>query len=372
MTVTENDSQDIEKFVEFRVSPKIVEEKVELRKQKTTLVGIHERKNVCIPTITKILKSELGDSYDEYLCVKRTPITTILKKKIVKLRKQFNSIRRISKRTDLTLAKVTTILLEELGEEYNKYYVLKNISEEIARIIIVLKNKGYKIDQISLKTGISTTKLNAFFKDNSLQVFKKIFKELNRKISNEIRKEIFSLYHKLRDHVRIYYRNTVRLLPVVIYIVFKINGLPIHSKEIINSSVHTQTQFRDCLFEVVKHCPEYVTRDRLKIVRKKISSVVTHFHFDFEFFQTSNSLLKKFWSNISNTTENILAGVISVLTMIKLDIHYVNYNDICKYLNIGQSTVFYQVKNKILRPLHIEGFNGFKRSPELLLPLLKT
>ncbi len=122
--------------------------------------------------------------------------------------------------------------------------------------------------------------------------------------------------------------------------------------------------------EVVKHCPEYVKRDRLKIVRKKIFSVITHFHFDSKFLEASSSLLKKFWNNISNTTENILAGVISILTMIKLDIPYVNYNDICKYLNIGQSTVFYQVKNKILRPLHIEGFNGFKKSPKLLLPLL--
>ena len=215
-----------------------VQEIVELRKQKTTLKDIREQKNVSISTISKILKRELGDSYNNYLCIKNTPITPSLKKEVVKLRKQFISLKMISKQTDLTLVKVTTILLEELGEEYDKYYTLKNISEETARIIIVLKNKGYKIDQISLKAGISTTKLNTFFKDSSLQVFKKIIKGLKRKISNEIREEIFSLYHKLRDHVRIYYRNTVKLLPVVIYIVFKINGLPIHSKEIINCSVH--------------------------------------------------------------------------------------------------------------------------------------
>ena len=87
---------------------------------------------------------------------------------------------------------------------------------------------------------------------------------------------------------------------------------------------------------------------------------MTHFQFDPEFLQVSNSLLKKFWSYISNTTDNILAGVISVLTMVKLDTQSIHYYDVCKYLSIGMSTVFYQVKDKILKPLHIKGFNGFK------------
>ena len=103
------------------------------------------------------------------------------------------------------------------------------------------------MDYISIKTGISPPKLKAFFKDSSPQVFKKVIKKLNRKISNEVHEEIFSLYYKLWDRVRLYYKNAVRLLPVVIYIVFKIKGLPIHSKEIINSSVHTQKQFIDYL-----------------------------------------------------------------------------------------------------------------------------
>ncbi|KKM81154.1 hypothetical protein LCGC14_1332690 [marine sediment metagenome] len=44
-----------------RIPPETVQEIVELRKQKTNLKGICEQKNVSVPTISKILKRELGD-----------------------------------------------------------------------------------------------------------------------------------------------------------------------------------------------------------------------------------------------------------------------------------------------------------------------
>ena len=74
------------------------QEIVELRKQKTTLKGVREQKNVSVPTISKILKRELGDSYNNYLCIENTPITPNLKKEVVKLRKQFISLKMISNR----------------------------------------------------------------------------------------------------------------------------------------------------------------------------------------------------------------------------------------------------------------------------------
>ncbi|KKK56921.1 hypothetical protein LCGC14_3059670, partial [marine sediment metagenome] len=184
------------------------------------------------------------------------PIAPSLKERVVRLRKQFNTIKQISKQTHFAFFTVSDILSEEFGEEYEKYNLFKMISEDTARSIVVLKNKGYKIDQISLRTGISTDKLNSFFNESSPQGFKIITKKLNRKISNEIRRKIFNLYRRLWDRVGIYYKKAIRLLPIVIYIVFKMNGLQIHSKEIIDSSDLTQKQFRNCLLEVVRHCPE--------------------------------------------------------------------------------------------------------------------
>ncbi len=353
-----------------QISPEIVKEIVELRKQKTTLEAIRDKKNVSVTTISKILRRELGDSYDDYICKKTEPITPSLKSKVVKLRNQFNTIRQISEQKCLAYSTVKDILLEEFGKDCEKYNLYKTISEETARTIVMLKNKGYKIYQISLKTRVSTYRLDTFFKDSSPQVFKDVIKKLNRKITNEVREEIFNLYHKLWDRVGIHYKKAIRLLPVVIYIVFKIKGLPIHSKEIISSSNLTQKQFRNCLQEVVKHCPEYVARDRKEIVYKKLFSVKDHFQFDSKFVQVSDFLLKKFWSKINNTKDNILAGVISVLTMVRLGIKSVCYYEITNYLNIGHSTVYYQVRNKILKPLGINGFGGFKKSPELLLPFL--
>ncbi len=299
-----------------------------------------------------------------------SPIAPSLKERIVKLRKQFNTIKQIAEQTNLAYSTIMDLLLEEFGEKYDKYHLFKMISKETARTIVVLKDKGYNMDQISLKTGISTARLDSFFKDSSPQSFKKIVKGLNRKISNKIRNKIFNLYSKLWIRVGVHYKKAIRLMPVVIYIVLKINGLQIRSKEIIDSSVLSQKQFRNCLQEVVKHCPEYVSRDRKKIVHKKISNLKAHFQLDSEFVQVSGFLLEKFWFSINNTTDNILTGVVSVLTLIKLGIKSVDYSEIGKYLDIESSTLYYQVKNKILKPLGINGFRGFKKTPEVLLPLL--
>ncbi len=86
---------------------------MKLRKQKIPLTVIHECKHVSIPTISRILKHELGESYDDYLCVKKIPITLSLRKRIVKLRKQSNSLKRISKQAGLPFYAVRNILLEE-------------------------------------------------------------------------------------------------------------------------------------------------------------------------------------------------------------------------------------------------------------------
>ena len=68
----------------------------------------------------------------------------------------------------------------------------------------------------------------------------------------------------------------------------------------------------------------------------------------------------------------IIASVVCILTMIKLNITHIKYADVCRKTGISISSVFYQVKYNIFERLNIGGFQGFKTSRNLVEDLLGT
>ncbi len=197
-----------------------------------------------------------------------------------------------------------------------------------------------------------------------------IIKKLEVTVKKKHYSELSALYQSIWDQVRLSHKKAEKLVPVVLYIFFKIKCIKISSKKIIEASNLPEKKFRNYLLEAVRYCPEYLSRDRTKVVQKLLLYVINHFHFDHDFVQVSNSLLRKFWNRLTNTTDSNIAGVICILTMIKLDVNSVSYNAICRKLGIRMSSVFYQVKHRILRSETAEKFTGFKRSRNLLKPLL--
>ncbi len=182
--------------------------------------------------------------------------------------------------------------------------------------------------------------------------------------------EFCRLYQTIWDQVRSYYKKAGRLVPVILYMFFKIKCIKISPNKIIEVSNLTKRQFKIYFMEAVRYCPEYFSRDRTKMIQKLLLSVIVHFHFDNEFIQVSDSLLRKLWNRLINTTDSIIAGVVCILAMIKLDVNSVSYNAICKKLGIRMSSVFYQVKHNILSSETAQKFTGFNRSPNLLKSFL--
>ena len=203
-----------------------------------------------------------------------------------------------------------------------------------------------------------------------IPVLNLIVKKLDLILAKKDYPEFYRLYQTIWDQVRTYYKKAEKLVPVVLYMFLKIKCIKISPNKIIEVSNLTKRQFRIFFLEAVKYCPEYFSRDRTKMVRKLLLSVIDHFHFDREFIQVSDSLLKKLWNRLANTTDSIIAGVICILTMVKLNVNSVCYNTVCKKLGIRMSSVFYQVKHSILSSETAENFAGFRRSPNLLKPLL--
>ncbi len=203
-----------------------------------------------------------------------------------------------------------------------------------------------------------------------IPVLNLIVKKLDVRLKKRHYSELCMLYQTIWDQVRLYYKKAEKLVPVILYMFFKIKCIKISPNKIIEVSNLTKRQFRIYFLEAVRYCPEYFSRDRTKMVQKLLLFVIDHFHFDNEFIQVSDSLLRKLWNRLTNTTDSIIAGVVCILTMIKLDVNSVSYSMVCKKLGIRMSSVFYQVKHSILSSETAEKFTGFKRSRNLLKPLL--
>ena len=78
-------------------------------------------------------------------------------------------------------------------------------------------------------------------------------------------------------------------------------------------------------------------------------------------------LLDGFWFQIKETTDDVAAGTILALTLIKRNDTSHTIQDICKELGIAQSSVIYQIKNKILKKIKSSQFKTVTESAPLII-----
>ena len=145
---------------------------------------------------------------------------------IVKLRKEFNTLNQISLQTQIYVTMIREILKKELGEDYIKYCLYNNISDDLAKIIISLKNKGKSIKEIAYETKVSYKYIENLFDDPFTLVLNNIIKKLDEKLEVKVKKkhysEISALYQTIWDQVRLSYKHAEKLVPVVSSINFTI------------------------------------------------------------------------------------------------------------------------------------------------------
>ncbi len=227
--------------------------------------------------------------------------------------------------------------------------------------------ESYMIEEIDQYSNIIKLRKDCL---SLIPVLNLIVKKLDIILAKRDYSEFCIFYQTIWEHVRSYYKRAERLVPAVLYIFFKIKCINIKKDKIIEVANFTKRKFKIYFLEAVRYCPEYFSRDRTKMVQRLLLSLIIHFHFDKKFIHVSDSLLRKFGNRLMNTTDTIIAGVVCILTMIKLDVNSVRHNMVCKKLGIQMSSVFYQVKHSILSSETAEKFTGFKRSRNLLKPLL--
>ncbi len=241
----------------------------------------------------------------------------------------------------------------------------------------IYEDKSYK--EIAILTNLSIADIKQTVKNSVNYIFDDIISklklfmvELDLSDFQELWSGFHSFYQKVLNNIQkgTQYRNPIKLTPIALYLFMKTNGFDIASKDYYEAAGLSREQFRKGLMCVRNYCPEYINRDKRGIVLRKIINVRTHFSFNSQFTEISECLLEKLWVFIKDTKEEIIAGVICILTMIKLPVHNVKYDIICKKLGVKFGTITNQVKYNLCKSFKIEGFKGFRRTSYLLKPVL--
>jgi len=143
-------------------------------------------------------------------------------------------------------------------------------------------------------------------------------------------------------------------------------GKPIDEMKLLEVSKISKRNFRKLKKVLVKTDRNYCTRDRVNSILNLIFKVTEDHQLEMEFYHATKDLLKKLWNYISNTKDTVVVGVICSIVAL---CHYkdkINVSNICETLNIRMSTIQSQIRQKIVEPFQIFGFQKLVRDSRLL------
>lgn len=155
------------------------------------------------------------------------------------------------------------------------------------------------------------------------------------------------------------------LMPVFVYSFFRTKEINVTFSLLKRLSGLTKRECFQMLKKINGIFPEYINRDRKRVVLDKISEIVDHFQLNSQFFENADKILEKLWWILNNTTDGVIAGTVSALSLMSIHSNSPLLCDICKKIEIRQSTVIYQAK-KLVKRLGVVGFTTLGRSKELL------
>ena len=191
---------------------------------------------------------------------------------------------------------------------------------------------------------------------------------LEREVREECVRKFESIYDEMIAQKRSRTMNELRF--VVIFFCLRMKHVSFKKKAFLEYFRISYDDFRREFKFLHPFFPEYRTRERKKDVMNLILSGAQELWFPADVYPTSIIILNSFWHYLKYTIEEVTAATVCCLIKIKLDIEDVTLKEICNEFGIAASTVQYQVKNKLFKHFHFEGFKGLLNSAHLIKKLL--
>ena len=362
----------------------------------------------------KILREELGDEYDDYNLTPERHFTLSEIDKIIRLRKNYMGIQKISKNCNIPTHFIARILRKELEDEYHQYVrpnsyenIKKRFQEEVQEIIN-LRRSGKSIKEIQDETGFSAHFIVRFIAEETGEDLKYGWQDYRKGIQSEknvlrylsdaydnFAEDILALRYEslINDHT---YTNSLRKfqllkprcisqfftmwkkMPITryrspdiictpfIFTFFKVNNIHVASSLFLQDYDFNRHKWHESLKRIYTYFPGFMYRDRKQLIMGRINEVKNSFTLSSRFHKNAKVLLEKLWSYLNSTTDDVIAGTISALSLLSIKSDTIRINDLCKKIGISHSTIIYQIKYKLFKTLKISGFKTLTTSKELI------
>ena len=133
-------------------------------------------------------------------------------------------------------------------------------------------------------------------------------------------------------------------------------------------STITKKEFNDFYQQVERFIPEYKERNRQEYILQLIFELPWHFNLGPIFHYQAKKILYSFWDGIKNTTDNIVAGVVSSISVLcsKTFRNKVKVSHLCAHLDIEMSIIQKQVEQDIIEKYNVKDFVSLVKSSRIL------
>jgi len=341
-------------------------------KDRYSIKEISQNNKLTRYTISKILKDRLKDTRSEY----STTQTYISKKnveEIVQLRKKNIKLQVIHEKLKIPVIRIISILKGELKDDYQKYGA-RHFPYYMREHIFHLYELKTPPQEISKVTKVSLNSIKIILQNSFDIIYNKIISKIQpvRVVINECDCRAFYLdiYNRIKRGTK--YRDSLKLIPITIFFYLKSRNAFITTTKFIKAANMTREEFRKKFKDIYPFCGNLAYDNHKAIISSLIVQIQEKFNLSDSFGKTSRDILNKFGHLLMNTKPEITAGVVGILSLLKLRIHSVSILTICETLGFQMSTALYQVRNSFLKRMGIEGFQGFKKTPNLIEPLLQN
>jgi len=168
------------------------------------------------------------------------------------------------------------------------------------------------------------------------------------------------------------YRNIEKLVPIITFFCLKIRNISISRSQIVKESAITKKEFNDFYQQVERFIPEYKERNRQEYILNIILELSWHFNLGLIFHYQAKKILYKLWDGIKNTTDNIVAGVVSSISVLcsKTFKNKIRICNLCEHLGIEMSSIQTHVQKNIIKKFKVKDFVSLVKSAGLLEKIL--
>ena len=177
------------------------------------------------------------------------------------------------------------------------------------------------------------------------------------------------MYKKIKPGTK--FRSFEKLVPISIYFCLKYHNISINESKLLEISKISKKDFNAFKLQILNFYPQYRERNRKEYILQRVFEISEKFQLGMGFYYQSKKILFKLWENIKNTTDNVIAGIVTSISILCNFKEKVTINSLCNMLGIKMSTIHFQIKKRIFERFNNSEFVSLVKSSEILKKIIK-